>query len=88
MRFEQIPSPLPGMRLWGASMGRYNFVISHEDGKNLRPEDRAEWTGYTASYKPYEGRDHKAVRLDGRWQRFVDAEQACWAAWKQLRQQH
>lgn len=85
MRFEQLPDPMPGMRAWGADVGRFHFVITYEDGSNLRPEYRVEWVGYTASYKSYEGRNHQAVRLDGRWPKFTEAEDACKAAWRQLR---
>ena len=85
MQFGKLPSPFPGMRLWGAVVGRFHFVISLEDGTKLRPEDREEWIGYTASYKSYEGRNALPVRIDGRWQTFTEAEQACRDAWRQLR---
>lgn len=84
MRFDQLPSPVPGMRAWGADVGEYHFVISHEDGEHLKPQDRAEWVGYTASYKSRAGRNASAVRIDGLWQSFTAAEQACRDAWRQL----
>jgi hypothetical protein len=73
------------MRAWGADAGRWHFVISHEDGEQLCPEDRAEWVGYTASYKSYEGRHGAAIRIDGRWEKFTEAEQACADTLKRLR---
>lgn len=41
MRFDEIASPIPGMRCWIAGVGRFHFVIAHEDGSTLKPEDRA-----------------------------------------------
>jgi hypothetical protein len=82
MRFEPMPSPLPGMRLWGAKTGGYQFVISHEDGATLKPADREEWVGYTASFKDPSAT--KPVRL-GRWQSLASAEDACRRAWRQIR---
>lgn len=76
------------MEIWGADMGGYHFVISYEDGSQLRPEDRAEWTGYTASFKSLKGRHGQAVRIDGLWKSRAEAERACQAVWRQLRQQH
>lgn len=73
------------MTIWAADVGRYHFVISHENGTNLKPEDRAEWVGYTASFKSYEGREQPPVRIDGRWDVFTAAEAACVARWRQLR---
>lgn len=88
MRFEPIPSPLPGMRMWGATVGQFHFVITHEDGATLKPEDRAAWVGYTASYKSYENRHAPAVRIDGLWQSLTAAEQACRDAWRQLKRKN
>jgi hypothetical protein len=76
---------VPGMRAWGAVASRHQFVISHEDGTQLRPEDRSEWTGYTASYKSVDHTRQAAVRLDGRWETFAEAERACREALRQLR---
>lgn len=85
MKFRELPSAVPGMRCWGADVGRYHFVITFEDGHNLRPGDRAEWVGYSASFKSYEGRNKDAVRIDGMWQSFVAAEEACRQTWRHLR---
>ena len=85
MIFEPLPSVVPGMRYWGAVMGRFHFVITHEDGSNLKPEDRSEWVGFTASYKSYENRMAPAVRIDGRWQSLTAAMQACVDAYCQLK---
>jgi len=90
MRFAEIFSSAlpPGMRSWVCDMGNYHFVITHEDGTSLRPEDRAEWVGYTASWKSYSGRNAASVRIDGRWQTFTACEAACHEAWRQLRTQN
>lgn len=85
LRFTQLPLRLRGMRAWGADAGLFHFVISHEDGTQLRPEDRAEWVGYTASYKSFLGRNVEPVRIDGLWKSFAEAERACEDALKQLR---
>lgn len=82
-----MPSPLPGMRAWAASDGGYNFVITHEDGSSLRANaDRKAWVGYTASYKCFRGRKLPAVRIDGLWQSFEAAEQACKSSLRQMKQ--
>lgn len=86
MNWKELPSPFPGMRVWGVDCGNFHFVISHEDGTQLKPQDKLEWTGYTASYKSYKGRNAQAIRIDGLWQTKAEAEQACLKAWKQLRQ--
>lgn len=86
MRFDPLPSPLPGARLWSAKTGGYIFVIMHEDGTQLVPEDRAEWTGYTATYT--NPKIKGPVRIDGLWQSFAAAEQACRDTWRQLRKQN
>ena len=85
MHFVELPSPLSGMRIWGAVVGPFQFIIALEDGSELLPEGRDEWTGYTASYKSHEGRNVQTIRIDGRWHKFIDAEQACRATWRQLR---
>jgi hypothetical protein len=85
LRFEALPSVLPGMRAWGADADLFHFVISFEDGTQLRPGDRAEWVGYSASYKSHLGRNAAAVRIDGLWRTFAEAERACSDALAQLR---
>lgn len=85
MRFDEMPPIVSGMRSWGANVGGLTFVISHEDGAHLRPEDREAWTGYTASYRDRTARRPTTIRIDGRWERFVDAEKACRDTWRSLR---
>lgn len=85
MHFEALPSPLPGMRAWGVDVGKYHFVITYEDGRYLREEDRAEWKGYIASFKSFAGRNAQAVRIDGKWSKFTEAEAACQETWRKLR---
>lgn len=89
MSFEALPNPLPGMRAWAASAAGYSFVITHEDGTNLRTSaDRAAWVGYTASVKPlggFVGTIQPPTRIDGLWQSFAAAEKACRDTLRQLR---
>ena len=87
MHFDELPSPVPGMRLWGAKVGKHHFVITHEDGQNCRPGNHAEWVGYTASLS-IEGHSAEATRIEGLWQSFTAAEKACQDAWRQLRVQN
>jgi len=89
MTFEEFSPPLPGMRAWAANCGRYHFVITLEQGRpTWSAAERAEWVGFTASYKSWKSRDQPAVRIDGLWQSFEAAQQACADAWQQLRQAH
>lgn len=85
MDFQEMKSPMAGMRVWGANCGEYHFVISHEDGTRLRAEDRKDWVGYTASYKTYAGRNEPAIRIEGRWPLFTLAVEACDHQWRTLR---
>lgn len=87
MRFSEISLSLipPGMRSWVADEGDYHFVIAHEDGATLTPQDRAEWVGFTASWKSYEGRDGEPIRVDGRWGTLAEAAAACDAELLKLR---
>lgn len=84
MNWKELPNILPGMRTWIAISHNYHFVISHENGKNLK-ENKKEWIGYTASFKSYEGRNKPAIIIDGLWQSFTAAEQACNNTLKQLK---
>lgn len=86
MHFKPLPSPKPGVRCWGADAGRFRFVISQEDSTKLRPRDKPDSAGYTATYKSNENPRASAVMINGRWQSFTAAEQACRDTWQQLRQ--
>lgn len=83
MNFAAMSAPaIPGIagplvdRLWGASAGRWSFIISYIEGD-----------GYHASWKNMEfvGKQ-SSNKIDGTpFQKFTDAENACKAALKQLR---
>lgn len=86
MRFEPLPQFVPGMSAWGWKSGAFQFVITHEDGQTLRPEDRSEWVGYTASYKDTSKAKPFTNRIGGVFASFTEAENACVSEWRRLRQ--
>jgi hypothetical protein len=87
MQFDPVPSPLKLLRIWNAHSHGFSFVITLEQ----LPGD-AVFSGYTASWKnrradirPF-GKQ-PANRIDGGpWKTFTEAEAACDATLKQLRQ--
>lgn len=86
MKFREVPSPVPDMRVWSCASGGFSFVISHEQ----RVDVGAEWTGYTASWKSLSASmrafgSQPANRIDGGpWKTFGEAERACSETLKQL----
>lgn len=83
MRFRELRPALSGMRVWGERVNGYTFAITYEDGRKLRTEaDRKKWVGYTASYK---NGSSGMIRIDGLWQSFAAAEEACRVTLRQLR---
>lgn len=89
MIFKEFPSPLQGMRVWGADAGECHFIITHEDGTTLKSDaDRKKWVGYTASFKLSPLRDHQPTRITGLWQSFAEAEAACYDTLRLLNLKH
>jgi hypothetical protein len=87
VRFDALPQLMPGMRSWGARCGPFDFIIAYEDGEFLRPEDRADCVGYSASYRDRTAENQITTQINGaqRWQTFKEAERACRATWQKLR---
>lgn len=87
MRFVEVPVLVPRMRAWQARVGGFSFVITYEPNKDEGFED---FTGYTASWKNMAADmtafgSQPANKIDGAWEKFADAEDACRATLKQLR---
>lgn len=86
MRFEEISTPVPGMRTWGTYASGYTFLISL-DTESTGPE----WAGYNASWKNTKADmtpfgKQPANRIDGGpWPTFKQAEQACQHTLRQLK---
>jgi hypothetical protein len=74
------------MRLWGATVSGFTFIIAHEEGATLLPKDR-EKCGYTASYRtPFV--NSTTTRIDGVWRTRAGAERACRERWHQIQASH
>jgi len=74
------------MRIWMAASHGYSFCISEE----LETGD-PEWSGFNASWKNARtdmrpGKKMANMIDGGPWKRFAEAERACEATLKQLRQ--
>jgi hypothetical protein len=75
MTFNEMISPMPDFRTWGAISGDFQFVISLEIPKKE----------YRASWKHKDHLDKLAVHMECPYSTFTAAEAACADTWKQLR---
>lgn len=82
-----MPTTVPSMRVWMAVSHGYSFCISED-----LEENGPEWAGFIASWKnkaadmkPF-GQQRANLIDGGPWQSFAQAERACEATLKQLRQ--
>jgi hypothetical protein len=82
-----MTSTVPNMRIWMAATHGYSFCISEE-----LEDDDPEWAGFNASWKSKRADmlpfgKQAANRIDGGpWKTLAEAERACEATLKQLRQ--
>lgn len=81
-----IPS-MGSVRIWQAVHGGYSWSIMFEPGVSTWSEEqRAKHVGYTASYRlTKHNRSSQTIRIDGRWDSFTKAEDACKTTWRQIR---
>ena len=79
MKFRPIPSPFPEMRLVGAKVREYSFIISIDDG-----EYRASWKNHRHDVTPF-GKQLSNFIDGSPFKTFEAAYEACKATYKQLR---
>lgn len=79
---------LQEVRIWQAVHGGYSWSIMYEPGVPGWPdEEKKKWIGYSCSYRKIAGPQNSShtIRIDGVFDTFAKAEDACKRQWQQIR---
>lgn len=72
--------------IWGANNGGYTWAIYHEPGlPDWTEAERAEYVGYTASYRRNEHTKSDQTIKIGRFPSLDEAKAACEDMWSKIR---